>query len=38
MRGSVQQYGSAEEVKLYDYFMGRFVTLIRNKGRSVVAH
>lgn len=38
MRGSVQQYGSAEEVKLYDYFMGRFVTLIRNKGRSVVVH
>ena len=33
MRNSVQQHGSAEELALYDHFMSRFVSLIRNKGR-----
>ena len=33
MRYAVQHYRSAEDLKLYDHFMGRLVSLIRNKGR-----
>ena len=38
MRNSVQQHGSAEELALYDHFMSRFVSLIRNKGRPEGRH